>query len=71
MYVTAVVHGPLELYDSVHMCVQRVVAAHVDIFTGVISGSALADNDISSECFLSAIEFYAESFTFTVPAVIG
>jgi hypothetical protein len=41
-----------------------VILAHPDVFTGVMLGAALANDDVSSDATLAAINLDAEPFTF-------
>ena len=63
-YVRAVVGLLTELHDAVFQREQRVILAHADVFTGVMLGAALANDDVSSDTTLAAINLDAEPFTF-------
>ena len=63
-YVRAVVGLLTELNDAVFQRKQRVIFAHADVFTGVMLGAALANDDVSSDATLAAINLDAEPFTF-------
>lgn len=47
-----------EFYQSVFQCVQGVVFSHTYIVTRVVLSSALANNDVSGNCCLTAKYFY-------------
>ena len=40
------------------------VLAHADIFTGIVDGTPLADNNIACLGKLPAVKFYSEAFAF-------
>jgi hypothetical protein len=50
--------------------VERVIAAHIYIFTRMEARTALTNQDIACNGHLATEQFYAETFTFTVAAVI-
>ena len=63
-YVRAVVGLLTELNDAVFQRKQRVILAHAYVFTGVMLGASLANDDVSSDATLAAINLDAEPFTF-------
>jgi hypothetical protein len=45
-----------------------VINAHADIFAGIISGAALADNDVSGNSSLAIANLNAQAFGFRIAA---
>lgn len=50
---------------------QRIVFAHVHVFTWVKLRATLFQNDIACEGALATVKFHAKSFRITVTAVLG
>jgi hypothetical protein len=61
----------LELHDTVLLGKKRVVSADTDIESGVILCTALANDDITRDYLLAAVNFHAESFTFRIATVLS
>jgi hypothetical protein len=51
----------VEVNIAVHKCVQGVVLAHADVFTGMPFGAALADDDVARDDGLATKLFDAET----------
>jgi putative Ca2+/H+ antiporter (TMEM165/GDT1 family) len=51
--------------------VDREITTHVNVFAGVVLGTALTENDVACFGNLTAEELYAKALTVTVAAVIG
>jgi hypothetical protein len=49
----------------------REIPTHVNVFTGVVLGTALANDDVAGFGNLTTEELHAKALTVTVAAVIG
>lgn len=58
----AVAVATMETYRAVNEGEQRVVAAHSYVFTRVMHGTALANNDIACHTCLAAKDLHAQAF---------
>lgn len=58
---TALAAIVMKLYLAVNESVKRVVAAHADVFAGVMYSTALANDDVAGYTFLTAPNLDTES----------
>lgn len=63
-YKRLVVFFLLELNGSIYQCKQGMVFTNAYVFTGVVFGAALANNDVPCDALLAAKNFNAQSFAF-------
>lgn len=68
-YIRAVVPFLAEHHYTVHQCKQGMVFTDTNIFSGVVYRSALAHENVTGFCSLTAEYFHAQSFTFRFTAV--
>lgn len=54
----------LEYNCSVNLGVQGVVFANTYVFTGIVTGTALANDDVTGDTALSSKNFHAKALTF-------
>ena len=57
--VGAVLATLVELHDAIDEGEEGMVAANADVLTGVVSGTALADDDVAGDALLTAKDFNA------------
>jgi hypothetical protein len=60
--IRAVAFSSVESNDSAGQRIQRMVSAYTYIFTGMVGGASLADNDIARFGYLAAKKLYTQSF---------
>ena len=61
----------LELHKSVLLGEQGVIAAEANILASVDTCATLANDDISGNNFLAAVDFDAQAFTLRIATVLG
>jgi hypothetical protein len=61
----------LEFYAAIGRCEQGMVSTHADVIACVKLGTALANNDVTSQNVLTAELFHAQAFGFRFAAVSG
>ena len=59
-----------ERYGTIYESEESVVFTHTHIFTGVVYGTTLADENVACFCKFTAEQFYAESFALRLTAVL-
>lgn len=61
-YEGPVVSSFAEFNNAIRQCEQCEVSSNANIFSGVVFSSALAHENVSGDCRLTAINFYTEAF---------
>ena len=57
--VTTIFAAFVELNDTVDKCKEGVVLTHANILAGVVSGTALTNDDVAGDTFLTTKDFHA------------
>ena len=70
-YERTVLAALAELHLAVNESEQRVVLAHANVGTGVVSRAALTHDDVTSNESLAPKDFHAETFGMRFAAVVG